>query len=490
MNKIRLITWGALVAAVAIVVYLVASPSTKGYTVYAEFHDVDGLRQGATVKVAGVPAGLVTKLVVTPQGDAMVTMTLDRGAAPIGQGASVEVRPTDLLGEHYAQLDVGNLRKPLPTGSLIPMSRTSVPVELDQVLDTLDTPVRARLRILIEEAGVALAGRGANFNQLLTELPPSLSQAQAMLGQVSDEDATLSQLIDAGDQVTSAVDDKRQAMGTVITRAEEAMHSVAIKQQQLGETVDNAPSALSQLHTTLTQLDGASAAIIPAANELQQTASPLVGTLDQLSPLSDEVDPTLVTARKVAPALERLGRDGRGPLEALRPTAGDIKTIAGNAAPIIGELNSRAIRDILWFVENWALATKGRDDLGNFVGADLEIDPSIITSAAASLLSDGSKTSTALDVGKKPTTAHSGTPASSKPTLGSTVTTVTKSAGSTLSSTLSKVGQTVGGLVHSVGGGLSSGLSSLGKHSGAGSTSTTSSSSSSVQSLLKYLLGS
>ena len=29
--------------------------------------------------------------------------------------------------------------------------------------------------------------------------------------------------------------------------------------------------------------------------------------------------------------------------------------------PILGELNSRATRDILWFVENWALATKGRE---------------------------------------------------------------------------------------------------------------------------------
>jgi phospholipid/cholesterol/gamma-HCH transport system substrate-binding protein len=300
MSVIRVVIWTVAAVAIAVGVYLIADSSSSGYTVVAEFRDVDGLRQGATVKVGGVAAGIVSQLVVAPPGPegtaAIATLTLDKGAVPIGAGASVQVRPTDLLGEHYAQLNVGNLSKPQPSGTFIPLSRTSTPVELDQVLDMLNVNVRTRLRILINEAGVALDGQGANFNELLAELPSNLSQAQTMLGQVATEDTTLQHLIDAGDEVTTAVDAKRNDMGRLISTGEAAMHSVALRQAQLSDTLDDAPSALSQLRTTLTALDGTSAAIIPAAKELQSTATPLTATLKQLPPLAKAADPTLLTA--------------------------------------------------------------------------------------------------------------------------------------------------------------------------------------------------
>ena len=371
MSAPRKLAFGALGIAVVALLYIVLSSSSGGYTVVAEFKDVDGLRQGATVKLDGVPAGIVTNLTVTRHDTALATLTLDPGAVPIGSGASVQVRPTDLLGEHYAQLNIGDLRHPQPSGSFIPDTRTSAPVELDQVLNMLNVDVRTRLRILIDEAGIALAGRGADFNTLLGELPSNLGAAQAMLGQVSSEDATLRALISEGGRITTAVNGRRDAMGELITTAEQALHTVALRQGQLGGTLQDAPSALTQLHSTLDQLQGASQAIIPAAQSLQATAPPLTSTLQELPGFARAADPTLVTARAVAPSLERLGREAQAPISALRPTAAAVDTIAHSAAPIMTELDQRAMRDVLWFVENWALATKGRDALGHFVGADL-----------------------------------------------------------------------------------------------------------------------
>jgi virulence factor Mce-like protein len=390
MSRTRRLSYAALGVAVAVVVYLiVSSGGGGGYIVRAEFRDVDGLRNGSTVKVDGIPAGTVTTISVTRRDTAIVTLKLDPAAAPIGAGASLHERPTDLLGEHYAELNVGNLNDPQPSGTSIPMSRTGASVELDDILNTVGADTRTRLRILIEEAGIGLAGRGADFNTLLSELPSNLGQAQQLLAQVAAQNATLKNLISEGDRVTAAANGKRNDLGHLIGVADTALGSVAARQAQLGATIAAAPGALTQLRTTLDQLGSASQAIIPAAQNLQATSGPLTATLRALPPFANAADPTLVTARKVAPALERLGREARPPLQALRPTALDLVSVTRQAVPILAEEDQRGMRDLLWFVELWALGLKGRDALGHFIGANFQIDSALLTSALDSYLNGG-----------------------------------------------------------------------------------------------------
>jgi hypothetical protein len=253
----------------------------------------------------------------------------------------------------------------------------------------LDVNTRTRLRILINEAGVGLAGRGADFNTLLSQLPPNLGQAQQLLGQVASQNGTLQNLIAEGDRITAAVNGKRDQLGNLIGVAEGALGAVASRQAQLGATIRSAPGALTQLRTALDEIGTASVALTPAAQSLQAAAGPLTRTLRALPPFASSAHATLVTARQVAPALERLGREARGPLHALRPAALDLKSVTATAAPILTKLDQRAMRDLLWFVENWALGLKGRDALGHFIGANLELDPSIVISALDDYLHNG-----------------------------------------------------------------------------------------------------
>jgi ABC-type transporter Mla subunit MlaD len=388
MNKTRIGAGAALALVVVVVVYLITSSGGGGYIVRAEFRNADGLRADSSVKIAGVSAGTVSAVTVTPRGTALATFTIDSNAAPIGAGASVQIRPTDLLGEHYAQLNVGDLSKPQPSGAVIPITRTGTPVQLDDILNMFNVDTRTRLRILINEMGVALAGRGADFNTLLSVLPPNIDQARILLGQVASQNATLQKLIDEGDRITAAVNGKRDDLGRLITVASSALGSVASRQAQLGATIAGAPGALTQLRIALDQVGTAAGAITPAAVNLQAAAGPLTATLRALPPFAGSVHGTLLTARQVAPALERLARQGQAPLTALRPTALSLQSLTAQAAPILTQLDQRAMRDLLYFVENWALALKGRDALGHFVGAALTIDPSVIQSALDSFINN------------------------------------------------------------------------------------------------------
>jgi phospholipid/cholesterol/gamma-HCH transport system substrate-binding protein len=384
-----MITYAALALAVVALVILITSSGGGGYVVRAEFRDAGGLRKDSSVKIAGVSGGTVSAIAVTPRDTAIATFTLDSNAAPIGAGASVAVRPTDLLGERYAQLNVGDLTKPQPSGTLIPIQQTSAPVELDDILNTFNTDTRARIRILINEAGIAMTGRGADFNKLLSALPPNIDQARILLGQVASQNATLRNLIAEGDRITGAVNGKRDQLGNLINVASGALGAVADRQAQLAATMTGAPGGLTQLRTALDQVGTAADAITPAAASLQNAAGPLTSTLRALPSFADSAHATLVTAHQVAPDLLRLGTGARAPVRALRPTALKLASITQAAKPILTKLDERAMRDVLWFVENWALALKGRDGLGHFVGANLSLDASIIQSAVDFFVNNG-----------------------------------------------------------------------------------------------------
>src|SRR3989442_327425 len=122
-----MIGYGALGAAVVALAIVLLSSGGGGYIVKAEFHDLGGLRKDSSVKIGGVTGGTVSSISATKRDTAIATFELDSNAAPIGAGASVQVRPTDLLGERYAQLTVGDLSKPQPSGTTIPIQNTSAP---------------------------------------------------------------------------------------------------------------------------------------------------------------------------------------------------------------------------------------------------------------------------------------------------------------------------------------------------------------------------
>lgn len=386
----RRIAFLALGAAVAAVAVILLTGSSGGYYVKAEFRDAGGLRKNSSVKVNGVPAGKVTGLTVNRSDVAIATLSIDGGAAPIGRGASIKVRPTDLLGERYAELSTGDAAHPLPSGSTIPINRTSQPVELDDVLNMLDPNTRARLGILINEAGVALDGRGADFNRLLATMPSSLDGSKRLIDQVAGQSAALKRLVVKGDRITAAVNGRRDDMGKLLDEASAALSGVAQRREALGATIRSAPGALAQLQDTLGRLDTAAQELRPTATALTAAAAPLDSTLRELPAFADRAAPTLETARRVAPALTRLGARATPVVARLRPTAQLLTRTLRPAGPALDQMQRRGTDDLLYLINNLNLGLAGRDGIGHFIGAQFTIDPEYISNAIGAFQMDGS----------------------------------------------------------------------------------------------------
>lgn len=348
------------------------------YRVYVYFRDADGLRPDSDVKIGGVPGGQLTNLQVINYKLAKATVLLNSSAAPLGQGASAAVRPVNLLGEKYIDLNPGNLKRPLPSGSSIPASRTNSPVELDDILNILQPDVRARLGILIDEFGVAMDGRGTDFNQLLRALPPSLDQARQLVASFAADNQQLKTLITEGDQDLSAFNGSQSSLNSLVVSAANALSVTAAKRQQLAATIGQAPSALAQLRTTLSQLQGTASQLAPAADELRATAPSLTETLDRLPAFAAAAEPTLQTARRVAPALTRLGNQGTPPLTRLTGTLQQLQTFATKLNPLTAGLN-RQIMPLLSVIEGWARTIAASDNIGHLFRTQATVDKYLVT---------------------------------------------------------------------------------------------------------------
>lgn len=128
-----------------------------GYTLKATFSNAANISANSPVRIAGVDVGKVIE--IEGDGDATtVTFTVEGKGRPIHEDAFAEIRPRIFLeGNFFVDLDPGSPSAPeLGSGGTIPVSHTSTGVQLDQILSSLQSPVRADLSRLLESYGEAL----------------------------------------------------------------------------------------------------------------------------------------------------------------------------------------------------------------------------------------------------------------------------------------------------------------------------------------------
>src|SRR6185437_4886335 len=83
--------------------------TAKHYYVRAIFDNAANLVQGEDVKVAGVPAGVVSDLNVTDDKKAAITLRIDdEDFIPWKSDATCTIRPQGLIGEKFVECEPGS----------------------------------------------------------------------------------------------------------------------------------------------------------------------------------------------------------------------------------------------------------------------------------------------------------------------------------------------------------------------------------------------
>jgi phospholipid/cholesterol/gamma-HCH transport system substrate-binding protein len=300
------------------IIYLLGAQARyfeRKYDLIAEFTEVGGLIEGATVRLAGVQIGRVTKVTLPPEPGGKVTVVLTiarRFENRIRKDSEARIVTQGLLGDKLVEITIGTAAAPpLKPGEHL---ASQEPFETGRV---------------IAEAGEALAG--------VKRLANSLNAAMERV----DQAGTIDQIAKLAASLNASLE-KVQRSGTL-----DDVGAVVKSARRISEHVEKGPGLLHALvydePETLRRLN----AVLSSTQELMAKAQgneSAVGVL--LSPDSAKA------ARSLLVAMDALGRgaekskDGEGLLSLLlfdpeyRSVADDFRTVAKNFRNVSEQLAS------------------------------------------------------------------------------------------------------------------------------------------------------
>jgi ABC-type transporter Mla subunit MlaD len=308
-----------LVAAAASLVTVAGASDSRSYQV--ELFNAFGLVKGSELRVAGVKAGTITDLEITPQKTAMVTIEEDSKFPEFKADASCSSEPQSLIAEYFLNCQPGV--SPQPLSGPIPAASNQTTVQPDLAQNTLRQPFKLRLQLLINEFGTALDGNAENLNAAIRAGAPALGQLKQVLNILGRQNTTIAELNANADAIFQQLADRRE---DVVHFIDNAGRTAAISAERSNDLARN-------------------------FDLLDDFAAELQPTMVELGRLADEQTPLLTDLHAAAPGLNKLARNlpafNNGTAQSLTSLAGAArvgKVALANSQDEIAALNQASTK--------------------------------------------------------------------------------------------------------------------------------------------------
>lgn len=233
-----------------------------------------GLRTGESVEVAGVPSGEVTGIELRDR-DVEVTFTLDR-AVELGPTTTAEVKVATLLGTHYLAVH------PRGGGSLpddqIPLAQTSVPYNLQDVLDQGTTTLQRLDPVKLADALTAVSGTLERSSGAIGPALTSVGRLSALVEKRSDQTSALlvaarqvSQLLSSNTRDIYGLMQQTTLVVSEVTARRQAISQLLVRTRTLSDALTGlVRDTRADLRPALADLDTALAALKQEDGRLQK----------------------------------------------------------------------------------------------------------------------------------------------------------------------------------------------------------------------------
>ncbi|HTX30488.1 MAG TPA: MlaD family protein [Solirubrobacteraceae bacterium] len=331
----------------------------EGYRIDAEFNQAPLLATQADVRISGVNVGKVVSVGLDPRtGLTRAVLAIDTRFAPRPADTRAILRAKTLLGETYIELSPGSRTAPkLPDGGTIPRTQIAPTVQLDQVLSTFDPATRHAFEVWQQSEGVALTGRGENFNAALYELYPFAVNVDRVLAVLRQDSASTSTFLRDTGVVFSALSASPTQLQGFIRNANTTFAATAAQSAALAATVKAFPAYLVQTRATVNrtaQFAQTTKPLIdefrPAAVQLSPALQGTVALAPELRDLMVDLGPLTPAARAGVPAFERF-------LNQSVPWLARLKPYLGGIVPIVDYINTYR-REVAAFFANSTASTQ------------------------------------------------------------------------------------------------------------------------------------
>jgi phospholipid/cholesterol/gamma-HCH transport system substrate-binding protein len=312
-------------------------PFTSPYEVNAVFQSANSIRPGSPVRIAGVDVGKVKEVTADEDTDAaVVVLQIDDDGLPLHEDATAKIRPRIFLeGNFFVDLKPGSPSAPeLEDGGTIKVTQTATPVQLDQVLTSLQSDTRQDLKDVLSVLAVALTSeptaaedraadplaRGEtaaeSFNDAYDDIPEAERTTAIVLDSLlgTEPGRDLSRLIDGTARTTGALIRNENALRGLITNFNTTMAAFAAESGNLRRSVRELPLTLATTNRALAALNEAfpptrawSREILPGVRETPATIAAALPWIAQARPLMGPNELGGV-AKELAPASQDLAR--------------------------------------------------------------------------------------------------------------------------------------------------------------------------------------
>jgi virulence factor Mce-like protein len=335
-------------------------PFTQPYQVNAVFQSANSIRPGSPVRIAGVDVGKVKEIEPHEGTDAaVVVLQIDDDGLPLHSDATAKIRPRIFLeGNFFVDLKTGSPSAPeLEDGGTIKVTQTATPVQLDEVLTSLQSDTRQDLKDVLNSLAVALTSeptaaenrdahpstRGEtaaeSFNDAYEDIPEAERSTaivlDAFLGTEPGRD--LARLIDGTARTTGALIRNENALRGLITNFNTTMAAFASESGNLRRSIRELPLTLTAANRAFASLNEAfpptrafAREIIPGVRETPATIEAALPWIDQARPL--------------------MGRNELGGVAAeLSPASAELARLTDRALDLLPQtdLASKCARDVL-----------------------------------------------------------------------------------------------------------------------------------------------
>jgi phospholipid/cholesterol/gamma-HCH transport system substrate-binding protein len=397
----RALVIGAVVALAIAAVVLISSGGNggNGYVVRAIFDNGGFMVKGEQVRVAGANVGEIESVGVTLPGElssyedgklkavsgkAVIVMTItDPGFQDFRSDASCLIRPQSLIGEKFVDCRPTVPRAPgsppapplkqIPAGDpgagqyLLPVENNSTSVDPDLINDINRLPYAQRFRLILNELGAGLAGRGADIEAVVKRANPALRDVDRLLGILNDQRDQLTQLAADSEQILGPLSRERAQVAGFFTNAGAAAQASSERGADLEASLQKFPAFLREFRLTMHSLQGFSDAATPVFDELGKAAPSFAEATRLLTPFSaastvslkslgvagEEAGPTLRAADPIVRKTRDLANSGASPTTKLAEFLSSTEETKGFDALV----------DLIY---NGAGASNGFDKYGHF----------------------------------------------------------------------------------------------------------------------------
>jgi phospholipid/cholesterol/gamma-HCH transport system substrate-binding protein len=287
-------------------------PWADRFQLAAAFEATPGIApgNGQEVRIAGVLAGQITGAHVDRVGHAVVDMELKPGFE-VYDNATLVLRPKSPLNEMYVSINPGGAPgKVLHSGATLPVTNTRRPVQVDEVLSSLDDKARGALTALLAESDAALADAPK-------QLPGGLD--------------AVADLAETAKPVAAALDQRREHIRDLVTQIGLIADATGGDDKRLAHLADS-------LQRTLGAVADESGAVDAALRELPAFSRTLGSSTESVKALADQLNPTLKDLQASSTTLPAALRGLRGTADELHTTMTKLRPVARQARPVFADL--------------------------------------------------------------------------------------------------------------------------------------------------------